>query len=606
MSVALIGNAADIDFTYAPADADGGVLGYKKKETYDVAIKVFDPSLTGSKITGFTVTLPVKPEAVSGVSGWMSTELKLENKVNIPDICTKSASVADGVLNVAFDVPVALTAEGLYVGYSFTVDELGEAFGSPDAPIYAVKSTDNLEYGLWVHSSRTRLKWTNLANIYNAVSDMTVHLQANFGANDVAVIADPQYYMVIGKNSRVAVNIVNHSANTVNTIGYNYEIGDIRGEGTATLAKPLEGMMARGSVDLDIAAVNEFGKYPFKLNLTTVDGKPNTDPVASMETVMNVWPSIPVNRPVVDEYTGLGCGWCPRGYVAMEEMKKALGNRWIGMAYHSSDYENAMCTVLNRDFPVRVSGFPNADINRFVSFDPSLIPMRWEDYAKGLPIVDVQVQLEWGAEGTDEAIAHTQVTFMEDVDAASYRLAIGFTGDGLENEEWKQSNYYSGKTEGDGVESDLWDIFLKGANKVTGLVFNDVVVYFKDINGIEGALPEEIKAGETYEYDYKVDFAEFKNLYGEDFINKGARISANAMVLETNGRTYHPINANRSNSLPFGYSGVKGIEASDADVVSSEFVTLDGVRSQCAGKGLMIRIDRLSDGTTKTSKVVVK
>ena len=147
--------AASLDFSYNPNPdtEDYTVFGYNKKETYDVAIRIQDPALTGTSITAMKVFLPVENEWVENLSGWLSSELKLENKVNAPDIASCQATLADRFLSVTFDQPYTITEEGVYVGYSFTVKQLADY---SNYPIAGVKG-DNPD-GLYVHSSRTRLK----------------------------------------------------------------------------------------------------------------------------------------------------------------------------------------------------------------------------------------------------------------------------------------------------------------------------------------------------------------------------------------------------------------------------------------------------------------
>lgn len=93
--------------------------------------------------------------------------------------------------------------------------------------------------------------------------------------------------------------------------------------------------------------------------------------------------------------------------------------------------------------------------------------------------------------------------------------------DNLFNDSWKQSNYFAGK-EPEGIESELWDLFINGYSKVEGLTFNDVVVYYKDVKGIEGALPESIAVGETISYNYSVKMEDVVNLGGKQFMNPEA------------------------------------------------------------------------------------
>ena len=45
---------------------------------------------------------------------------------------------------------------------------------------------------------------------------------------------------------------------------------------------------------------------------------------------------------VVEEFTGTGCGWCPRGLVGMEKLRQTFGDRFIGIGIHQYNSTDAM------------------------------------------------------------------------------------------------------------------------------------------------------------------------------------------------------------------------------------------------------------------------
>ncbi|MCM1004960.1 MAG: hypothetical protein NC402_01535 [Prevotella sp.] len=69
-------SAAEIDFTLNTDNLPLHSLGFEKAETYDVAIRIDEPSVKGTNIKGITVTLP--GDAISGCSGRLSNELHLK------------------------------------------------------------------------------------------------------------------------------------------------------------------------------------------------------------------------------------------------------------------------------------------------------------------------------------------------------------------------------------------------------------------------------------------------------------------------------------------------------------------------------------------------
>ena len=591
-------DAAEMEFTYNVNDDVPMVYGFKKKETYDVAIRIADPTLVGTRVTSMKVDFPVKDGAFENVTAWLSKELKLENKKNVPDICSVEATVSDEWLEVSFPEPYTITEEGVYVGYSFSITDLDEAlYHWPTNPI-AVVEGDAVD-GLYVHSSRTQLKWASIVSKLGAVSSMVVMLDTDYGENGAAASLPESCYVAVGEQYPVGLRVINHGTNPLTTFSYSYAAGSYTGNGTVNLDEPVEGIGEFADVQVMLDAIPVIGTYPFEFTVDTVNGVENTDISSTATSSLVVMPFVPVNRPLVEEFTGLGCGYCPRGYIAMEEMPNLFGDRFVGMAYHSRNYETGcMVTLTDDEFPFSVGGFPSGTINRISEMDPSLFPSVWASYAEGMPVADVDVALEWADEEMTRLTAHASARFVRDIKDAGYKLSIALVADGLKNEAWGQSNYYRGK-DPDGVESPLWDLFINGQSKVYGLTFNDVVAYYKDVHGIEGSLPAEIVAGDTYTFDYSIETADVVNLKGEQFINPEATVKAVAVIIDAHDR---PVNCNKSNSIAWDPSGVDTI-ISGGKVVATAYYDLQGRKVADPDKGIFVKVVKLDNGDTIRTRV---
>ncbi len=594
--------AAELEYTYNVNNDDPLVYGFNKKETYDVAILLNDPSLVGAKVTGMKVLLPVDASSVDNLSSWMTSELTLDGKNNAPDICSVEASYSEYYLSATFPEPYTVTSDGVYVGYSFDITDLEDKEDYPDTPVAVVKS--DMSGGLFVHSSRTRKKWADIGADIEAVSMMVVTLEADYKDYDAAATLPANSYLPLGEELPVAVKIVNHGQNPIQEIGYSYTIGEYAGNGSFKLEEPINSIGDIAVVKIPMKTEAEIGTYPFIFTLETVNGQANTDPNRVSTGELSVIPFIPVNRPLVEEYTGLNCGYCPRGYIAMEEMNRMNGDLFIGMAYHSDSYEsrNAMVVLEYDDFPYAVTGYPFGTINRMAGMNPSEFPFVWDNYRNDMPVADLEISTEWTDETMSELRATTNVRFIKDFEQHNYKLAIALVADNLFNSSWAQSNYFSGK-EPEGVESELWDLFINGYAKVPGLVFNDVVVYYKDVKGIDGALPESITVGENITYEYSVRMDDVVNLGGTQFMNPEAKLHFVAMVLD--GNTGYAINSNKSSNVNYTTVGINGIE-SNAEVIETIYHDLQGRRMEEPSTGIFIKKEILSDGTTRVSKVIVR
>lgn len=71
-------SAARLDYTYNFAGAPSEGYGNAKTETYDVAIRLANPSFAGAKVTGIRVALP--SDGTADASAWLSSELKLRKR----------------------------------------------------------------------------------------------------------------------------------------------------------------------------------------------------------------------------------------------------------------------------------------------------------------------------------------------------------------------------------------------------------------------------------------------------------------------------------------------------------------------------------------------
>lgn len=604
-AVSFISPASDIDFTYNTAGATPDGFGFRKTETYDVAIHITDPTVIGTKVTGLSVYMPVNAGGVTDLSGWLSSELKLVDKKNAPNLAVKEAKLENYTLSATFDTPVKISEAGIWAGYSFTITSLDTEYGFPGNPVAVVSSTQNRDKGLWMHTSRTRLKWADLGTVQKAVSPMIVHLQTEFGDTDVAVAVSGEIYLVRGNEGTVPATIINHGIAPVQEIGYSYSFGTVSGSGTYHLDVPVGTSGKTGTVELPVKAAPELGKYDLRLTVDTNNGEPNNDPNRTTQGMVNVWPKIPVTRPLVEEFTGLNCGFCPRGYVAMEYMKEQLGEDFVALAFHSSAFETAMATVNTYDFPIAVPGYPSGDINREIITDPLNLPAEREAYAAEICNADISLGIRWADETCEKIELTSELTFMEDVEATDYRLTFALVGDNLHNIMWMQENNYAGQKKGDVIDTPLWDIFLKGGSIVPGLTFNDVVVYYKDIPGIKGSVPAKAECNKTYTYSYTVDVNDIRNLSGENFLNADATLHGVVALLDT--KTGHAVNSCRSASLKYSDSpaGIGGI-STGATVEASEFFNMQGMAVPQPGSGIFIRRDRMSDGTVRTAKVVLR
>lgn len=426
--------AAPLDFSYNFGAATPEYYGTGKAETYDVAIRLANPSFVGATVTGLRV--PLMSEATAEASVWLSSELKLKKvsgkNVTNPDIMSQSAEIADGWLNVTFDTPYVIPEEGVYVGYSFTVTDAETEAAKP----VAVVPGENPD-AFYLHTSRTKLRWGSMTGDTGMISAMTVTLDGDFTKN-AAYISFPETPVgEAGKTITAQIALTNGCLTHIGSFDYEYKIDGISGTGSVTLESELPGhICASVPTAITLDAVDELGQHELSVRVTKINGTDATG--VESNTMLEIYPIVHVNRPLVEEYTGLWCGWCPRGYVALETMRELHGDLFVAVAYHSGDDMGFKETT-----PSHPSGYPAGYINRSASINLGQIYTIWDTYRTNIPDADVAVDVEWTDDSHSAIKATAKTRFVKDFSDAKYRVSYILVADGLSDPSWKQHNSYA-------------------------------------------------------------------------------------------------------------------------------------------------------------------
>lgn len=276
--------------------------------------------------------------------------------------------------------------------------------------------------------------------------------------------------------------------------------------------KPL-GFLYYGYIESDLPLPTEAMRVPLSVQLLEVNGQDVTmdnNPETGSITVVD--PALTENRrPVMEEFTGGWCGWCPRGSRAIELLLKEY-DEFIPIAIHSNDALEAA------DFLPIISnyasgGFPGFTMNRLVNGDPFYGSNEYGGGSMGVKkdIAHIQ-ELPCEAKLTITSVSlsddRTSLTVQTDTKftlksaTAPYRLAYVLTEDSLQV---AQSNYYS--TAYGGSESDTPQE-LRDLVNMPGkywAICNDVARFTTGLDGIEGSIAAPIEANRTQQYTYTLD-----------------------------------------------------------------------------------------------------
>lgn len=585
-----------VDFTYANGEL--GLYGKGKKETVDVAMCIADPSFAGMKLTGFKAYIGTA-EGIENASLWMSSDLILKNKVNAPNIAsydvTPVAANEQGnnyaLLQVELAEPYVLTSSPLYLGY--TIDVTATNTEAQKKPI--VYSTGENNNGMYVHMNKSVLKWTDYTATVGGVADIVAFIEGEFQDYSCNIVNYSPIYAMENEEFEAEIFVSNLGVNAINSITYtySYEGSDQTIENTLTLDNPLEpSLTAAYPVLLPFNALSGKGSHTMNLTLTEVNYEENLGAHAQMALTVNVLPFVPVHRPLIEEFTGLWCGWCTRGYLAMEMIAEQYGDSQVSICYHNGDP-----MAVTDDYPVNVSGFPSSAIDRLSVIDPYYgttnndylgIAENINEIAATLAIADLNLT----ASLVDNKVnVSTDASFVQDITNGNYQIGYVLTCSGLTDPSWAQHNYYAGES---GYEGTPLQELTEWPSVVVGLVFNDVAVDVTAMRGVAGSLPENMEAGETYNSTYSF------NIEGNELIQDVNQLTVAAFIIDKNNG--HIVNANKCG---LSNAGINDINDSK-EVVKTEFFDLSGRKVNSPSKGIYIIRQQNSDGTYKTIKSVVR
>ena len=259
-------------------------------------------------------------------------------------------------------------------------------------------------------------------------------------------------------------------------------------------------------------APNQAGRYDSNFEIIEVngaaDGYPEDNKAMCQLVAMN---ESYTRKAVMEEITGTWCGWCPRGIVGIENLKKDFPNDFIAIAVHCGQDPLIAPTY----DPLANAGFgaPSALMNRITLVDPYY---GFENKNYGIKdVVSLINQLPTEAlmgvssklsddENKIEMTAYTK--FSMSSPNAPYMVAYVLMEDKLTG---VQTNYYSSQVAAQyqiteaSLPEDLKPYYNKKYQYTNK--YDDVARGIYDIFGIEGSLSGPIQSGVVKEHTLTIE-----------------------------------------------------------------------------------------------------
>lgn len=304
---------------------------------------------------------------------------------------------------------------------------------------------------------------------------------------------------------------------------------------------------------------------------------------------------------VVEEFTGTGCGWCPRGLVGMEKMRNIYGDRFVGVGIHQYNSSDPMYPTRYKN--LGFSGAPSCTINRTTMTDPYYgtdnidICHDFEAAMNEGAMASVEVT---GAYGEGKTTVDATATITAQDNLSGLKLTFVLIADSLTGTTaaWKQQNYYASNYSASQLPDDMSQFGAGGANGQSSFfwVFNDVAIGTYYESGQYEMGLDNLEQGQSVTVNYTLDMptkAALVNALNYDYV------AVIAMVLDSQG---HVMNAGKYYLGGVDPTGIQTVSEENSNVREVARYTIDGRRISSAQPGL--NIVKLSNG--RSYKVMVK
>ena len=553
--------------------------------------------LKGSSING--VNLPIwRKTNMSNVSIWISEDLEtniVSQNVNTSDLTASSYNA------IALDEPFQIPEDGVFVGVKFTISRY--AAEGDGYPIICAGDAYTNSLVMKFTSSNGSADWADYSSQFGSFamqlfcSNLTLPERSAYFNSASPATSLP------GAEVSLPVVISSDGSEGVSSIDYIVEIDGNKTSKHLDLATPIAGGISKtGKATLSFTAPETYGKYTANISIEKVNGDTNAASDNVLAVTNKVVTKIATRRTVVEEFTGTGCGWCPRGWAGMELLKETKEN-FIGIAFHKFNSSDPMYVA--NYYPTSslgIDGAPGCAMDRkllgidpYYGTDDSIVD-DFDACNAILPDVDVTVSGKFNDDFTAVDIT-ADIEYL--IDGGKYTVVYVLTADGLSGTTtaWKQSNYYSSYSP---TGDPLIDQFCRGGKYGASsvfLVFNDVMIGSSYNNsGVNQApaLTGEVKAGEIATGTYTISMPTKTTL--KEAINND-EVYAVALVIANDGTI-----ANAARAKVTGTE--TGIGQAIADVDAKEVARYNAAGQVISAPQKGLNIIKLSNG--KTLKVIVK
>lgn len=447
-------------------------------------------------------------------------------------------------------------------------------------------------------------KYKNIAHCLLWAMCWFVNIQLH-AADPVSVMAISRGGVLVGlndANAKASLMIDNQSRTPVTDIDYAIVVGS---EESKTIHYTFKEALTRvypQVIEVEIPPAKEIGVSEVSVYIKNVNGTPNTYYNPYFTVQRTTLSKLEKRKVVMEEYTSMGCHWCPKAVAAIDHLAKHYPNDFIGIAVHDRDilscpdynalkYKNQgrPSVIVNRRFTDKaiIVDSPDAE-EKFVAKQNFI-----NEQKKGAKAL-VEVKAVWDKERKNINVT-TETTFRINDETNTYALAYVILANDLYDSNWWQANNYNGESGYKGIINEM-DVFVNGSSDISGLHYHNVAVKTAGVdNGIVGSISTPIVVDKTQTHSYT-----FTNVGSDWKLKNKEKVQVCALLIDT--KTNEIVNADKTSVL---LNVDTGIDNNSVDATQKQEVARYNVNGEllvAPVKG--INIVKFNDGSVK--KVVVE
>ena len=143
------------------------------------------------------------------------------------------------------------------------------------------------------------------------------------------------YVPIAAKSAKGKLLITNYGSTVIRNFDYTLSFnGEVLASENYVLPEPLNHMEG-ATIEVDVPPHTQVSETDLLFTITKVNGEVNGTSVNQATLPRVTVTKVPHRKIVVEEYTAMWCGYCPRGIALMENLAKTYPDDFIGIAVHT-------------------------------------------------------------------------------------------------------------------------------------------------------------------------------------------------------------------------------------------------------------------------------